>query len=251
MVLYFSATGNSKYVAERIAAEIDANAVSISEYAASERIEIELSEDAPVGIVTPVYFGGFPSNVKDFLRRTSLKGTGYIFVVVTYGMTTGASEHIFKKSWNSRNRAPDAFFCIKMPDTYTLMYDLSDSAAVQRTNQAAEKELAVVIEKIKSRTNGNYLENKMPFLAGKVFHSLYGLQNKTAGFHVTDDCTGCGLCEQKCPAQAIRMENGRPAWVKDRCIMCLGCLHRCPKFAIQNGRKTKEHGQYTHPKVSL
>ena len=33
--------------------------------------------------------------------------------------------------------------------------------------------------------------------------------------------------------------------------MCLGCLHRCPKFAIQYGRNTKKHGQYTNPNVKL
>ena len=25
---------------------------------------------------------------------------------------------------------------------------------------------------------------------------------------------------------------------------CLGCLHKCPTFAIQYGRNTKKHGQY-------
>ncbi len=29
--------------------------------------------------------------------------------------------------------------------------------------------------------------------------------------------------------------------------MCLGCLHRCPKFAIQHGKDTARHGQYVHP----
>lgn len=29
--------------------------------------------------------------------------------------------------------------------------------------------------------------------------------------------------------------------------MCLGCLHRCPKFAIQYDDRTREHGQYRHP----
>ena len=30
--------------------------------------------------------------------------------------------------------------------------------------------------------------------------------------------------------------------------MCLGCLHRCPKFAISYGNgKTDRHGQYKNP----
>lgn len=42
-------------------------------------------------------------------------------------------------------------------------------------------------------------------------------------------------------------EDGRPRWMKERCIMCLGRLHRYPKFAIQYGGRTRELGQYRHP----
>ena len=45
------------------------------------------------------------------------------------------------------------------------------------------------------------------------------------------------------------MQASKPVWVKDKCVMCLGCLHRCPKFAIQYGRNTKKHGQYANPNV--
>ena len=60
---------------------------------------------------------------------------------------------------------------------------------------------------------------------------------------------GCGLCAKNCPEQAIRMQAGKPFWVKEKCAACLECLHRCPKFAIQYGEKTKHHGQYLHPAV--
>ena len=55
----------------------------------------------------------------------------------------------------------------------------------------------------------------------------------------------------KCPVNAIEMKNKRPVWVKEKCVMCLGCLHRCPKFAIEYGKNTTKHGQYTHPNVKV
>ena len=70
---------------------------------------------------------------------------------------------------------------------------------------------------------------------------------KTSHLHVSDDCTGCSLCEKNCPVDAIEMEDGKPVWVIEKCAMCLGCLHRCPKFAIQYDNRTKKHGQYQHP----
>ena len=60
-----------------------------------------------------------------------------------------------------------------------------------------------------------------------------------------------GLCQKICPAQAIRLENRKPVWVKEKCILCLGCLHRCPRFAIQYGKHTQAHGQYVNPHVKL
>lgn len=46
---------------------------------------------------------------------------------------------------------------------------------------------------------------------------------------------------------AITMKDGKPVWTQGNCAMCLGCLHRCPKFAIQYDDATKNHGQYQHP----
>lgn len=47
------------------------------------------------------------------------------------------------------------------------------------------------------------------------------------------------------------MQEKRPVWVKAKCALCLGCLHCCPKFAIQYGKRTQRHGQYTNPNVTL
>lgn len=50
---------------------------------------------------------------------------------------------------------------------------------------------------------------------------------------------------------AIEMRDNRPIWIKEQCLQCLGCLHRCPVFAIQYGKKTIKHGQFVHPGVKM
>ena len=63
----------------------------------------------------------------------------------------------------------------------------------------------------------------------------------TEHFHASDACIGCGICARLCPANAIDMANGRPAWVKDRCYACLGCLRGCPVEAITYGMHESTH----------
>lgn len=58
------------------------------------------------------------------------------------------------------------------------------------------------------------------------------------------------MCK-KCTVQAIQIQDGNPVWVKEKCVMCLGRLHRCPKFSIQCGDRTKGHGQYVNPNIKF
>ena len=43
--------------------------------------------------------------------------------------------------------------------------------------------------------------------------------------------------------------NGKPVWVKEKCTQCLGCIHRCPQYAITFGRGTAKNGQYRNPHI--
>lgn len=43
-------------------------------------------------------------------------------------------------------------------------------------------------------------------------------------------CISCGLCADKCPAQAINKENIKTADNK-KCISCMRCIVQCPKSA--------------------
>jgi len=47
-----------------------------------------------------------------------------------------------------------------------------------------------------------------------------------------DKCTGCGLCVEACPVEAISLENDKAKIDEDTCVDCGACASECPNEAI-------------------
>ncbi|BBF43556.1 ferredoxin [Lachnospiraceae bacterium KM106-2] len=256
MIYYFSATGNGKRVAEIIADITNDKVMSITDVLAANCMRQDLLTEKQVGIISPTYAWGLPSIVNEFLENIQLKlnEDTYMFFVATYGTTPGTTGHLANKILRQKNnRSFNAFYSVKMPDTWTPVFDLSDQDVVNRKNEAAEKEMKEVAKRILSKETPRRMKLAMPVAAVPIYKIYYNQMRKTKNFHVDDSCIGCTLCEKKCPVKAIEMKDSKPVWVKEKCTMCLGCLHRCPKFAIQYGKggATKRHGQYKNPYTKI
>ncbi len=253
MIFYFSATGNSRHVAERVAAETGDAAISIVDI---RRGRVDMPEAVgageAVGIVTPTYSWGLPIVVREFLQDLAQSpvldaAPDYLWFAATYGTTPGQTGRFAEQILHGRGLTFSAKFGVQMPDTWTPIFDLSDKEKVARINEAAERQIDAVVGKVRARARGDFMRRKTPWLLTQAVHGLeYESMRRTSRFMVEDTCVGCGLCARNCPVGAIEIRDRRPVWVADRCAACLGCLHRCPKFAIQYGKRTKAHGQYVH-----
>ena len=251
MIFYFSATGNSKYVAARLAEATKDKMVSITNSLKEQRLDFTIEKDENIGFVTPTYFWGLPIVVTDFIQKFKISSSksNYIYHVLTFGTTTGQAHRDMDKHLRSHNLSLDGKFIAQMTDTWTPIFDLNDAAKNHKILEKAENQIDNIIEYVSAKEKGDFNNRKIPF--AQIYSSLYKNGRSTKKFTVSDLCIDCGLCEQQCPVSAIKRWNGKPVWIKEQCALCLGCLHRCPKFSIQYGNNTKKHGQYVNPNVRL
>lgn len=248
MIFYFSATGNSSYVAKQIAKENE-RLIFIPEAIDNNMYEYDVEEDETVGVISPTYNWTVPSVVSMFLEKLKLNTVKkpYMYYVGTFGTTTGAAATMADHYIKENGYSFDAKFDVKMPDTWTVTYDLSNKERVNKINQKADEQIVELKKNMENKVTGKHMHITTPYIAGVIGKEIYDKKTRnTSNLSVEDTCIGCGLCARKCPVHAIEIQDKHPVWVKEQCTMCLGCLHRCPKFAIQYGTKTKKHGQYQH-----
>ncbi len=257
MIYYFSATGNSRHVADCIAEALGTQAHSIE----TASTEIVLKDNEPLGFVTPTNWNELPLLVREFIQKADIRPAqnNYVFTVATYGFVQGFVCEDARRELKRKSIVMNAGFSVKMPDNWTPMFDLSDPAKVQQQVDDAEPQIDEVIAMIKACVQGNKSHDRMPYFFRPFTDRLLTYERQTKFFAVDKAaCIGCGLCAKKCPVQAIEMqpaektETNKPGkntvWTAERCALCLGCLHRCPKFAISYNNKTQSHGQYQHSK---
>lgn len=251
MIFYFSATGNCKYVASRIAEATGEAIFSLGEAFKLKQFQIALEENEILGFVIPTYFGVLPRIVSEFFDKVEIiaGNSNYIFLVDTYGFHYGnLSPELEKLLKKKIGRAQNADYVIQMVDNWVPQFDLTDQDYVKDAEEKAEKLIAPVVDKIAARTEVR-VKGEWPAPMLMMMKAAYRSGSRTKNFSANDSCIGCGLCERQCPMEVIKLRDNRPGWEKDSCTVCLGCLHRCPVNAISYTKATVGHGQYYNKKT--
>lgn len=247
MIFYFTGCGNSLLVAQRIADAIHDCLVQLP----TDPKNFEVNRGENLGFISPTYFFGLPTVVREFLAKACFKlgGNNYVFTVCTFGTTTGMVSRQAASLLIANGIHVDAQYSVKMVDVWTPLFNLRNKARTRRKTELVLPHIDKIAQRIAAKDCGNYDRTTIWYLVAQWYYREYEKKRLTFHFHVmTERCISCGLCARKCPVQAITLDDeSHPEWTRERCALCLRCLHHCPTFAIQYGRKTRHHGQFVNP----
>ena len=253
MIFYFSATGNSKYVAERIAAATDDHVVFLRDVIRSRCYQFDVSQEQRIGFVMPTYYYGLPSILNFFIEKLHLTGytDQYVYVVLTCGSRTGDAAGQLGKLLKKKGILLSAQFAVPMVDNYIPLGKIADREAIDKKLDDAEEYIDEARRAIRAKGIGDYnrCQGAAPGVKTATAYPVYARGRSTKPFVVTESCISCGLCQEICPCGAITLTEGRPVWTKPQCVRCLGCLHRCPTEAIHWKKASEAQGRYYNPRV--
>lgn len=257
MIFYFSATGNSYYAAKKLAEATNDTLYSIPDYVKAGKSTFQVAEGENVGLVCPTYFFGLPAIVHSFLCSLMLTNAekSYFYTVFTCGSETGNIVKQYTSLMKIKVVPVHAIFDLPMVDNYVTMFEVASPEVIEQKLNTADAALDDIIAKIRRKEVGffNTHKGKLAGLKTSVLYPRYATGRRTKKFTVSPSCIGCGRCAKFCPEGAITMreEDMIPVWTASQCTLCLGCLNGCPAKAIQYGKKTKKHGRYMNPRVTL
>lgn len=247
-IFYFTGTGNSLQIAQDLCEKIgNCSIEKVAEYN-GEKIEAER-----ICIVFPVYNWGIPLIIGDFLNKLNIDEQAAVYAVANFGGFPGKALDMVEEILNKKGRKLSGGFLIRMPGNYIIGYGAYKEDAQKKMFKKESIKTDYIAETI---INKKVLPVEKSFsLISKLFTNYFykevsQFHEKDKNFYVNDSCTGCGLCEKRCPVNNIVLKNGKPEW-NHNCELCLSCLQSCPKKAINYGGKTEKRKRYLNPNVKL
>lgn len=244
MVLYFSGTGNSRYVAGRVARALGEPLCSLNErIKAGDYSPVETGERLIV--VTPTYAWRIPRLVGDWLQKTKFPGAKRVWFLMTCGSEIGNAEKYNRVLSREMGLSYMGTAQVVMPENYIALFRVpgveESRQIVARAEPDIDRAIAALAAGEAFAPPRNNLYDRV--VSGPVNPVFYALVVKDRAFAARAACTGCGRCAQLCPTNNIVLRSGKPVW-GGNCTHCMACISYCPTEAIEYGKKSVGKPRY-------
>lgn len=250
MILWFSGTGNSRYIAQKLAEQLQEEQLCLND-------RIRANDTSPIQVngrlvvVTPTYAWRIPRVVRDWLRRTALAGAEQVWFIMSCGSEIGNADRYNRVLCQEKGLTCMGTTQIVMPENYIAMFSAPVAGEAREIVAGAEPAIRRAADLIAEGSPFPAARNNLydRFMSGPVNPVFYAFCVKDSAFVAGDGCTGCGLCTHLCPMGNIVIRGGKPSW-GGHCTHCMSCICYCPVEAIEYGRKSIGQPRYRIEMIS-
>lgn len=250
MVLYYSATGNTEFIAKELAKRLNDECVDLLPRVKAQDFS-PLHSEKPFLICAPVYVCEIPRFLTAYLKKQTFTGSREVYGIFTSGGYCGPAGLFVKNIFKKKRMAYHGHAEFTMPRNYVASdaYSMLEDDEIEARICGSVSRLDAVADDIRA---GNKLKARHVFLFETLitlplnpFWCKYKLTSKA--FFAKDTCIGCKKCETLCPLNNIRIADGKPVW-GDTCTHCMACIGNCPTDAIEYGTITQGKPRYRFEK---
>lgn len=248
LILYFSGTGNTKYIAKCIQQEFFDSGCFTDLISIENSPKINLDKYDFLVIGSPKYYECVPFFFLKWIKKNFPNSKNIIKTILfcTGTSPTNTSFSKLSKILKDKNCEIVATKTFQMPNNYLIgiykntVPNNCEKYSVKGCKKARELVNNFLID-ISSIEKINPIIGLLCENISKTF--CKSSRNKAKSFSVSVDCSKCNRCVNACPTNNIKIVNNRINF-KNKCILCTRCLNICPKNSILY--KNKKITQYKY-----
>ncbi|MBR5478728.1 MAG: EFR1 family ferrodoxin [Clostridia bacterium] len=250
MVLYYSATGNTEYIAQEIAKGLNDECLNLLDKIKRNDLT-PINSETPFVICAPVIVCEIPRFMSKFLKKVPLTGNKNVYFILTSGGYSGAAGPLAKSLIKKKKMNYLGHADFIMPQNYMASdaYGALTRDEIEDRIRSSVKLLSPTVETIKK--GENLMARKVAFWETAVTVPFNPVWCKfllnAKDFHIEGECSSCGKCVKVCPLNNIKLTDKKPVWGKD-CTHCMACIGNCPTEAIEYKNITQKKEKYNFGK---
>lgn len=242
MVLYFSCTGNSEYIAKVIASKLDETPVNIFTSVKNRTYEHYISS-TPYILVLPVHNMKVPDVVEDYLNHCSFDDSNEFAICLIGSYSVGNAGKSIRKLLTLKNMNHIGTYAFYMQSSNVLCLARPTNKRILKLADRAGKEAELFAQRFKENKPSITVSVSLLGLIGTALNPLIKKLKRDNLFKTNNKCTSCGKCADACLNNNITIVNNKPEW-HHNCTHCGACISTCPENAIEYGRKKGGFGYH-------
>jgi ferredoxin len=234
LMIYFSGTGNSRFIAKMFCKRMKASCYSIEDKVDFKEL---LANSERIAFCYPIYASRPPKNMRSFVEKYKgfLNGKKLV-ILCTQALWSGDGARsltdllvgidyqvVYSEHFLLPSNVNNLFF-----------WPVKNQTDARKSYIRAQRKMDKVCENIKRgkivRRGFNSVSKGLGLLQGAFIENLEKRYKDSVRIN-KNKCNLCGLCPKICPVDNLKMTDTKVV-AKGNCILCYRCSNRCPKLAI-------------------